>query len=264
MIKNILIILLLILFFYFISFFNSESFISDQSVDKFEYSAIIIEPRQHRALEFVLQNFTKHLDNRWQIIIFHGTENEDFVKEIVKNKLSHELYRIKLVNLNVSNLTIHDYNSLLYDKSFYDNIPTEVFLLFQTDTIICDKYKDKIYDFIKYDYVGAPWTNKEVGNGGLSLRRKSKMLEIISQCIDRKQYTPTQLHNEDAFFANVCQDRVNINKPSYEEAKEFSIETVYSDKSFGVHKPWHYQSPQQLQKINEYCPDLNQLISYNA
>ena len=41
--------------------------------------------------------------------------------------------------------------------------------------------KDIINDFIGFDYVGAPLKCGLVGNGGLSLRRKSKMLEIIDQ-----------------------------------------------------------------------------------
>lgn len=68
--------------------------------------------------------------------------------------------------------------------NLYENIPTETFLIFQTDTLINPKYKDLIYEFIDYDYVGAPWiSNGDVGNGGLSLRKKSKMIEIIKKNI---------------------------------------------------------------------------------
>ena len=30
-------------------------------------------------------------------------------------------------------------------------------------------------DFLKYDYIGAPWPNRRVGNGGFSLRSKKLM-----------------------------------------------------------------------------------------
>jgi len=226
------------------------------------YTAIIIEPRKHSAMEFVLTNFTSMLDNRWKFIIFHGNQNEDYINNIINTKLSDERNRIQLVNLNVDNLTTHDYNTLLYDPLFYDNIKTEVFLIFQTDTMICSEYKNTIYDYINknYDYVGAPWINHKVGNGGLSLRKKSKMLEIIYKCNDRKEHIPTELHNEDSFFSQVCSDLVNINLPSFEEAKEFSIETIYSDKTFGIHKAWIYHTPEQIENINKYCPGLNSLI----
>ena len=225
------------------------------------YTAIIIEPRKHKALEFVLNNFTSMLDDRWNFIIFHGNNNIDYLNEIINTTLKNNIHRIKLININVDNLSIHDYNSLLYDISFYDNIPTETFLIFQTDAMICSDFKDNIYKFIDYDYVGAPWTNKEVGNGGLSLRKKSKMIEILKKCSDKKQYTPTQLHNEDAFFSNICLDKVNINKPNFEDAKEFAMETVPSDNPFGVHKVWVYNNSEQLNNIN--CPGLNTLIELN-
>ena len=221
------------------------------NMSEFEYSAVIIEPRQHKALELVLQNFTRNLDDRWHIIVCHGMDNEDFVKHIVHHTLSHELHRIKLIKLPVSNLTIPEYNRILYDTSFYDIISTDLFLLFQTDTLICDKYRDKIYEFVAYDYVGAPWANGgQVGNGGLSLRRKQTMLDILAH-----HPLPIDHDAEDVYFSSACP-----NKPLFEQAKEFAIETVFNDQSFGIHKPWNYQTAEQLHCISAFCTDLPQLM----
>jgi hypothetical protein len=118
---------------------------------------------------------------------------------------------------------------------------------------------------MNYDYVGAPWIfNNKVGNGGLSLRKKSKMLEIINKCSDRKQFSPDQLNNEDVFFSDICIDKVDIKLPSFEDAKEFGIETVYSDNAFGVHKLWQYHNNKQIININKYCPGLYNLINLNT
>jgi hypothetical protein len=35
-----------------------------------------------------------------------------------------------MINLNVDNLAINDYNKLLVSKVFYEKIPTEIFLIF--------------------------------------------------------------------------------------------------------------------------------------
>ena len=225
------------------------------------YTAIIIEPRKHIALSYVLKNFTSMLDNKWNFIIFHGKQNEDFVKKII-DKLNQKK-RIKTINLGVDNLSIHDYNALLYDKSFYDYIPTEIFLIFQTDTLICELFKNNIDKFLEYDYVGAPWTNGKIGNGGLSLRKKSKMLDTIDKCGDRRFQFYLKLHNEDSFFSTLCNDKVKLKKPSFEDAKKFSIETVYNDESFGVHKCWEYNDKQQINNINKFCPGLKKLIYLN-
>ena len=220
------------------------------------YTAIIIEPRKHRALELVLVNFINNLDYRWNIIIFHGNKNVNYTKNIIDNNpvLMTNKHRIKLINLNVDNLSIDDYNKLLKTKSFYDNIPTEMFLVFQTDTMICSHHKNNIYKFIDYDYVGAPWIDGNVGNGGLSLRRKSKMIEIID-----KNNLSQDKTNEDLVFSGILNNLVSVNKPSFLDAKNFSIESVHNNKSFGLHKPWNYLKEEELIQINNFCPGFNDL-----
>ena len=44
-------------------------------VIKYKYSAIIVEPRKHKALYFVLNNVCDCLSDEWKIILFHGSEN---------------------------------------------------------------------------------------------------------------------------------------------------------------------------------------------
>jgi hypothetical protein len=229
-------------------------FISKKTVEGFSEpaTAVIIEPRRHKALSFVLENFLNNLSDNWSVIIMHGNKNEDYVNDIIKNDLDSFDERITTVNLGVDNLTINDYNELLKDKDFYNKIPTELFLIFQTDSIICNDYSDLINDFMKYDYVGAPWEDA-VGNGGLSLRKKSKMLEIIEKC-------PKDKINEDIYFANPC---VDIYKPTIEEAKLFSVEKLPSNISFGVHKAWAYLNDSQLDEKIQRCKPLKKLVELN-
>lgn len=227
-----------------------------------QYTAIIIEPREHPAMELVLSNFTKNLDNRWNFIIFHGKRNKKYIENLIDQKLPKEKSRIQLINLHIDNLSIMDYNNLLFTKSFYNYIPTEMFLIFQTDTLISEKYKNNIYDFMKYDYVGAPWDTTnidiaklQVGNGGLSLRRKSKMLEILNNCVPMGE-------PEDVFFALKCPN-VKLNKPDYKTAMHFSVESIYCDSSFGLHKPWFGVSRREIEKMTENFPELMELIYLN-
>lgn len=240
--------------FYMLHYF-SESYYEKNSSNI--YTALIIEPRKHFALEYVLNNFTKNLNHEWQFVILHGNNNEDFVKNIT-DKIPNK--KITLINLKVDNLTTAEYNALFYDKSFYNYIPTEMFLVFQTDTLICEKYKDRINDFLKYDYVGSPWRNGNVGNGGFSLRRKCKMLDVLDKCSHLKMYTSTQLWNEDAYFSEKINDEYELYKPSFEEAKKFGMETVFSNDVFGIHNCWKWLRQDELSKTFEYFPELKGLI----
>lgn len=223
-----------------------------------KYTAVIVEPREHPALEFVLTNFLESLPANWDVLIMHGTKNRTFVEKIMDDKLVDYRSRIQLHDLHVDNLTIQKYNELLVSKEFHDQIPSEIFLVFQTDTMICKDSGIQLDEFVKYDYVGAPMPHIDglVGNGGLSLRKKSKMLEIIEKCKYNGQ------DPEDYYYANACKE-VELTKPSRETASRFSNEGEYSDKSFGVHKPWSAMPFADLTKKQQSCKGLNALIDLN-
>lgn len=224
------------------------------------YTALMIEPRQHPAMRFVLNNFLETLDSRWNFIVYHGTDNEEWLKNLLENEFASSLHRITLGRINVSNLNLHQYSFIMVSSEFLKIIPTEIFLVFQTDSMISKPYKHLLYDYMDYDYVGAPWHEIprglwkcQVGNGGLSLRRRSKMLEIAN--------TQPYIYGypEDMYFSEGAK-KLEMKIPTWEKAKEFSIETQYSPKSFGVHRPWLW-----LKNITEeQCPGYSELVKLNT
>ena len=158
------------------------------------YTAVIVEPREHPALSFVLKNFLKNLSDDWLIVIMYGSKNGNYLDNIISKDLQPYINRIAKINLFVDNLNNKQYTELFLSEEFYKNIPTETFLVFQTDTMICEKNKDLINQFLDYDYVGSPWGKwGDVGNGGLSLRKKSAALN----CIRNHKWNG---ENEDVFF----------------------------------------------------------------
>jgi hypothetical protein len=157
--------------------------------------------------------------------------------------------------LGVDNLNTNEYSALIASKSFHDYIPTEMFLVFQVDTMIMSKYAYLVNVFLQYDYVGAPWmwpwsvSGEAVGNGGFSLRRKSKMLEIL----EKVPYPYGQ--GEDCYFSTAhLHGPVQVNKPSGEQAKLFSVEQTFSEVTFGTHKPW--AADYMFNKFAELYPDV--------
>jgi hypothetical protein len=252
------------------------------SSDK-KYTAVIIEPRKHKALEFVLNNFMENLDDDWGFIIFHSNTNKKMVENIMDTNLKKYKNKTKLINLNIdsNDFTIKEYSTLFYDKTFYDYIPTETFLIFQTDSIILKENKDKINDFLQYDYVGAPWPKTmgilgkmEVGNGGLSLRKKSKMLELLKY---KNKYNDSIIAvnderkfgkyiAEDKFFNGYYVNEVYINKPSFNDSKNFSVECIFYDSPFGIHKPWvnYGLTKSELNILKNKYPDIVKLINLQS
>lgn len=59
--------------------------------------------------------------------------------------------------------------------------PAEWLLVFQTDSMLCANSRLNLNDFLEYDWVGAPWNpgGQWGGNGGLSLRRVSRIVDIL-------------------------------------------------------------------------------------
>jgi len=224
-----------------------------------KYTAIIIEPRKHKALSFVLKNFLENLSEEWDFIVFHGSSNKAFVREIVKTDLALYKNRITLVNLKKENLMNKEYNLLLKTADFYKYILTESFLIFQTDSLIIKENKHLINEFLKYDYVGAPWIrDRKVGNGGLSLRKKSKMLEIISK-VDP---STIKYHNEDEYFC--YQTEVPLYTPTFEEAQQFSVETIFNPAPFGIHNCFTHLADYEWTYLSNKYPDLIRLKELNT
>ena len=233
---------------------------------QYNYTAIIIEPRKHKALEFVLNNILDCLSKEWRVILFHGINNVDYSKNIA-SKLNN-LYndRLKLVQLDVENLNQKTYSKLLATKTIiYDYIDTEYFLIFQTDSIIIKSNSHLMNFFLNqnYDYVGAPWLicgyeptqNRDyIGNGGFSLRKTKTMLNII----EKHKWDENNEWLEDLFFTKKYDD-VCIIKPPYDIAKYFCVDEVFSHETLASHKAWCHSHFESFSKLYPECIILKKL-----
>ena len=248
----------------------------------FKYTAIIVEPRKHAAIRFVLNNALDCLPNNWKVIFFHGNRNIEFSKKIANelnatystfsnNYISHSHCRLSLVHLNVDNLNMKTYSELLADRHIiYDHIDTEYFLVFQTDSMMFKKHVYLLDEMItgNYDYIGAPWFETEnkttlerdlIGNGGFSLRKKKSMIEII----EKHKYNENGSMEiddwaEDLYFTKRYSD-IKVIKPAYEIAKKFSVESVFTDVTFACHKVWYMWHYPHFVKLYPECEELRKL-----
>ena len=232
---------------------------------KIKYTAVMVEFREHPAYAFVLDNFFSTLSEEWGFILVHGTKNRDFVVRIaieVAERYGQPERVLKIIGYPVENMVRLEYSMLMKQASFYEKIDTEIMLIFQTDSLLLKPNIHKLDAFLKYDYVGAPWTNEGVGNGGLSLRRKSKMLATIAT------RNPNNIQDvEDVYF---CDDSnpVKLAKPTFEEAKVFSVENVYYPDPVGVHQYWqlknHTNGHEKMNLLEQRYPELAEMRRLNG
>jgi hypothetical protein len=143
---------------------------------------------------------------------------------------------------------------MLLTKDFWNNFKGEKLLLYQEDTYLF--HSNNIEQFLEYDYVGASWpVNQDdningVGNGGFSLRSKSKMIECInkvdpikdlklgSSTINYMRSSNNDFIPEDVFFSKSMLD-FNIGKVATRDiANQFSQETQVCFNPIGGHNFW--------------------------
>ena len=144
-------------------------------------------------------------------------------------------------------------NELLTDPKFWQRVRGEKILLFQIDSVMCSNSPHKITDFLQYDFIGAPWdpswfgpSEHLVGNGGFSLRSRSKILALLA-LIPYDSRIP-----EDVWYAQNLH-RVNGSIPSIEIAKTFSVESMYYARPLGVHR---FRLKCSIRaKLFETCPE---------
>lgn len=193
-----------------------------------DYFAVIVEPRIDENIETIIKTVMYYLEDsskKWGLQIFHGTNNIEQILNITKN-----WDNVFLENLNKDNLTKREYNDMMMTTDFWNKVKGKKILSFQNDSILL---KAGIDQFLKYDYIGAPWVKPKegyfVGNGGLSLRNKDRMIEICKLNNDK-----SNIPLEDIFFVkNLKGEGV----ADVETAYNFSMEDIFSENAMGLHNP---------------------------
>ena len=227
-----------------------------------ELETVFIEFRKFPHVEFLIRNTILKLNNKWSHTIICGNTNYKLMKKICK-KISPN---IKILKTDYDNLNPSEYSKFLASMDFWDLLHGEKILIYQEDSLI---FKDNINDFLKFDFIGAPFPKSEndtpnsVGNGGLSLRSKSIMKQIINNVsIDETNLedstlkymtlTNSYIPPEDVYFSKNMQE-LNIGKVAdWKYAFKFSSERIYNPNSFGGHKFWLSNSNWKSQLILQF------------
>ena len=173
----------------------------------------------------------------------------------------------------VSFSSVKAYSRLLMTKEFYGSFSDKVFLLIvQPDVLLL---RDDLQYWLEspFDYVGAPWPNglklsirmkrfmvgadglpmtAYVGNGGFSLRRISKCLNLLDEHKDVADWFLASGSNEDLFFAFMGLLSKDFVMPNQVTASLFAMEMA----------PEHFYQlnglrlPMGIHAYGEYSPDF--------
>ena len=174
------------------------------------FNSIIIENRIVINFEQILKNHIYFLnknnkDVKWGLQIFHSEGNENFIRNIVDG-----WENVVLTKLDIEDLDKKSHTELFKSLDFWESVEGETILNFQIDSLLLREIPE---NFLQYNFIGAPWSKpkegKFIGNGGLSIRKKSKTIEYLKD------------------------DQL----PDILTAMEFSVEDIFYPYPVGVHNP---------------------------
>ncbi len=148
------------------------------------YAAVIVETRKVEGFGNIVRNHLQYLPANWLLEVYCADGNKAFIRQELIG-LHYNLHHGIVIN------TVMDYNKLFLSREFWEGmLAYKRVLIFQSDSEI---FRSGIEEFLKYDYVGAPWKlNFRGGNGGLSIRNPAAMIEAIDKH-KKYWYTPAML-----------------------------------------------------------------------
>ena len=237
-----------------------------------DWEAVLIEYRCFPHTQFLIRNAILKLGVKWSYTVVCGNLNYEYMKNICL-KISKN---IKIIRTDYDNLIPNDYNLLLSSIQFWNLLHGNKILIYQEDSFI---FKNNIEDFIEWDFIGAPWpkntndTPNCVGNGGISLRTKHIMIDVINKISIRdtivNESTKIYMKNsnlticpEDVYFSLNMQE-LNIGRVAdFDTAFKFSSESINNPNSFAGHNFW-LSEPNWLKRIKKNMKMYNYVENNN-
>lgn len=120
-----------------------------------------------------------------------------------------------------------------------------------------DKNREKYLSSPDFKFIRYYPTH--IGNSGFSFKKRSKMINLLHSYVPvSDMYWNT---SSDLFIGCAALDpEANMRVPSIDVAKHFSVEGIYFETPFGMHKPWWYLTPTQLDDLSVGCPEFKRIL----
>lgn len=211
--------------------------------------AVIVDPRYDDLMLAVIRNFMFFLNPcGWNLLVVSHKSHMERVKTDIPGAAFMDIPSNYLEDGHKPNMSIDSYNAIMMDQSFWEAMPAEHILIFQTDCIMLRPLADEAY--LGYDYAGANWYNPYDSsfilggvNGGCSLRSKQAMIDCLrfvswdlithvrANMIKKNHIegrdAKVRKYNEDVFYTAAC-EILHKNVLPLSERSTFAIEAEYN------------------------------------
>ncbi|KAI4130088.1 MAG: hypothetical protein LQ338_001940 [Usnochroma carphineum] len=235
--------------------------------------ALLVENRPLPMLAPLILHFMGVLPADWRFRFMGSSESVRSVKTSRAIRYQMDAGKLDLTYIP-SNMTTGGQEQIsrffttlwLYERVLQ---PAEWLLVFQTDSILCANSDGNLDEWLDYDWVGAPWSpsSRYGGNGGLSLRRVSSIIQVLRDQIRIPNSDP-----EDVWLTSRLGHRPGAKVANGSVSLTFSGENIYYDKPMGYHTGGSgrflgggiWGSPELRQHNYDYCPEVKMTLEMDA
>jgi len=210
------------------------------------YTAVLVEPRSdYKSLEAVCRNVMYFLPQNWNLVVY------SYDKELIKTRLTdmeYIFYKTEKPSLNSE-----EYSKLLMSSVFWNSIPGDNIIIFQTDSYITRRFTEGyISQLTRYPFIGALYSIS-IGNsdpelnvcsidghkkfsmsGGFSFRNKKAMLNCIENVSLDDVINYRKSHNLVVNLFNIYYEDFYFENALYIIGYEFPTDSVCSEFSCQV------------------------------
>ncbi|KAI9098351.1 hypothetical protein DFS34DRAFT_110657 [Phlyctochytrium arcticum] len=223
--------------------------------------AIMIETRPLPSLVPVILYYMSVLREDWPFVVYYTARNAHlFYRSVaIRHRLQSGKLELRQLPVDIPYASYNDISAFLTNQTFWaKDFVGEHILFFQTDSILCANSALDLEDFMGFDWIGAPWPENHAntwtrgGNGGFSLRRRSRMLRVL----DHYKWAPGLA--EDQFFCEQMATFDDAILPTIKTSSKFSLQFIPNTFPVGIHK----EGTKEIEQVEYYCPEAK-MLSWN-
>jgi hypothetical protein len=165
--------------------------------------ALLIENRVNPILAPLMLHFMSVVPPDWRFRFMGSLESVEYLNSsrAIRNHVASGKLDLTYIPANMTTGSQEEISRFLTTLWLYDTVlqPAEWLLVFQTDSMLCANSRQSLNNWLDYDWVGAPWSPNARfgGNGGLSLRRVSKIIQVL-----QNQKRPDNAEPEDVWLTD--------------------------------------------------------------
>lgn len=237
-------------------------------------AAVIIDTQYTPRLIPLILHYRAVLGQSWPIVFFTSqtTYDEHFsidpnavnISAIWRRTVAEGGIDVRIIPTKFDLTQREGVNIFLADRFVWEQLaPADKVLVFQADAMICGNSRYHLDDFLEFDFIGAMFRqSRHRYNGGLSLRNRNMMMDILNEGRNWKEESEAgtwKEGGEDVWFSELIEKRGG-KMPEWEDARKFSLEYNWQvdmeKEPMGYHKV-HKNTPDKIAEIRTWCPEID-------